>query len=83
MPKQQNPYSSGIDSVMESKGFSNKDSFNVAAGGQSVFNTTKEIGGSVSVFENGVLTNKSVNVTGLKEVTTDLIPEGTIVEIIY
>ena len=60
MPSQQNPQtpgvSSGIETIMSEKGFSSKDSFNVEAGGQSVFNTSKEIGGNVSLFEDGVLT---------------------------
>lgn len=83
MPNQQNPYNAGIDAVLESKGFSNRDTFTVGAGGQSVFNTSKEIGGEVTVFENGVITNKAVNVTGSNEVTTGLMPQGTTVDIIY
>lgn len=83
MPKQQNPYTAGIDAVMSEKGYSNKDKFVVGIGGETVFATVKEIGGSVSVFEDGVLTVKTVAITGIKEVTTDLIPDGTVVEIIY
>ena len=83
MPKQQNPYTAGVETVMSEKGFSNKDKFVVGVGGQTQFATSKEIGADASVFEDGVLTVKTVAITGIKEVTTDLIPEGTIVEIIY
>ena len=83
MPSQQNPYLAGIEAVIAEKGYSNKDLFVVGAGGQTVFTVSKEIGGDVSVFEDGVLTTKTVNITGSNEVTTDLIPVGTRVEIIY
>jgi len=83
MPDQQNPYIAGIDSVMSQRGYSTKDEFVVGAGGQTVFATSKEIGGDVTVFEDGVITTKTVNITGTKEVTTDSIPEGTVVTIIY
>ena len=83
MPKQQNPNSAGIIAVMNEKGFANKEKFVVPFGGQTVFPTLKEIGADASVFENGMLTVKTVNITGVKEVTTGLMAEGTIVEIIY
>jgi len=83
MPNQQNPEGSRIESVLNNKTFSNNDKFTIGVGGQSVFNTSKEIGASVAVFEGGVMTSKAVNVTGENEVTTDLIPEGTIVNILY
>ncbi len=83
MPKQQNPYEAGIDSVMSENGYSNREKFVVGAGGQTEFNLTKKIKGGASVFEDGVLTVKAVSITGIKQVTTDLIPEGTVVEIIY
>lgn len=83
MPKQQNPYTAGIDSVMSENGYSNREKFVVGLGGQTEFNVSKKIKGGVSVFEDGVLTVKDVNITGAKQVTTDLIPDGTVVEIIY
>ena len=83
MPNQQNPYTAGIDSVMSDNGYTNRETFVVGGGGQSVFDTQKKINAGVSVFEDGVLTSKAVNITGNKEVTTDLIPEGTVVDIIY
>jgi len=88
MPNQQTPQIPGggggnVEDVLNAKGFSNRETFNVGAGGQSVFPTTKEIAGDVTVFEGGVITVKNVNITGTNEVTTDTIPQGTVVDIIY
>jgi len=83
MPTQQNPHIAGIDAVMAEKGYSNKEPFIVGVGGQTEFNLPKSIGGDVTVFEDGTITLKGVLVSGDKQVTTDPIPEGTKVEIIY
>ena len=83
MPNQQNPYKAGVESVLNNTGFSNSETFVVGVGGQTVFNVNKTIGGNVTVFENGTITVKVVNITEAKEITTGLMTEGTIVDIIY
>lgn len=83
MPNEQNPNTAGISAVLIEKGFAHNDVYTVGAGGQTVFATTKEIGADVVLFEGGVISTKAANVTGAKEVTTDLIPQGTVVNILY
>lgn len=83
MPRQQNPYKAGVETVLVGAGYSHRDSFTIGPGGQTVFTTLKEIGNEVTVFEDGIITAKSVTITGTNEVTTGLMPEGTIVDIIY
>ena len=83
MPNQQNPYTAGVTEVVGTTGFAFRDTFTVGGGGQTVFTTSNEIGNDAIVFENGSVTSKTSNVTGTNQVTTDLMPEGTIVDIIY
>lgn len=83
MPNEQNPQRAGVEAVVSNIGYSFRESFTAGAGGQTVFTLTKEIAGQVTVFEDGVITTRAVNITGTKQVTTGAMPEGTTVNIIY
>jgi len=61
-----------------------RQEFTVGGGGQTVFTLDENILNDVAVYEDGVLTTRTITITDTNEVTIgSSIPEGTAVTILY